>query len=85
MFVSCYDLVRGMFHVKQEIWMATQNVVKVSPAEKQEVCDALEMYAKSLERAERAAKGPAIAAAYRDAAGRVRGMIAKFMSGELEL
>lgn len=65
------------------IKMATQSA-KVSPAERQVVADALDMYVKSLERAEKAAKDAAIAGAYRDAAGKVRALAARVSSGELE-
>lgn len=66
--------------------MATSSTpVKVSSAERQVVIDALDMYSKSVERAEKAAKDAAVAAAYRDAAGKIRALSAKIASGELEL
>lgn len=57
----------------------------VTPAEREVIRDALDLYVKSLERAERAAKDAAIMAAYKDAAGKVRALSAKIMSGELEI
>lgn len=63
--------------------MATKSVM--SPAEREVVRDALDLYVKSLERAERAAKDAAVQAAYRDAAGKVRILSGKIMSGELEI
>lgn len=65
--------------------MADVKPTKVSPAERQVIADALDMYVKSLERAERAAKEPSVSAAYRDAAGKVRGIASRVTSGELEL
>ena len=56
-----------------------------SPAEREVVRDALDLYVKSLERAERAAKDAAVQAAYKDAAAKVRSLSAKVMSGELEI
>lgn len=63
--------------------MATKS--SVTPAERQVIADSLDMYVKSLERAERASKDAAIASAYRDAAGKVRAIQARVMSGELEI
>lgn len=84
---SLYNSVRRDFpmfyHLHGVIRMATKSVV--SPAEKQVIADALDMYVKSLERAEKAAKDAAIAVAYRDAAGKVRSLSARVMSGELEV
>lgn len=57
----------------------------LSSAEKQVVLDALDMYTKSFERAEKAAKDAAVAAAYRDAAAKVRALHAKIVSFELEV
>lgn len=64
--------------------MADTKPVKVSPAERQVIADALDMYVKSLERAEKAAKDATVAAAYKDAAAKVRAISAKVTSGELE-
>lgn len=57
----------------------------LTPAERQVVADSLDMYVKSLERAERAAKDSAIAGAYKDAAGKVRSILNRVASGELDL
>lgn len=86
---SLYNAVRRDFplfyHLHGVVKMATAAAVKVSPAERQVVVDSLDMYCKSLERAEKAAKEPAVASAYRDAAGKVRALSARVSSGELEL
>lgn len=58
---------------------------RFTPAERGIVVDALDMYVKSLERAERAAKDPAISAAYRDAAGKVRSISSRVSSSELDI
>lgn len=57
----------------------------LSSDEKQVVLDALEMQAKSFERGEKASKEPALAAAYRGAAAKVRALHAKIVSFELEI
>lgn len=62
--------------------MATKSVI--TTAERQVIADSLELYVKSLERAERAAKDPVIAAAYKDAAGKVRSISSRVTSGDLE-
>lgn len=58
---------------------------KMTPAERGVIADALDMYVKSLVRAERSAKDANIASAYRDAAGKVRAISARVTSGELEI
>lgn len=63
--------------------MVTKSVL--TSAERQVVADSLDIYVKSLERAERSAKDPVIASAYRDAAGKVRSILARVTSGELEV
>lgn len=65
--------------------MADAKPVKVTPAERQVIADAMEVYLKTFERAEKSAKDAAVQAAYRDAAGKVRALAARIASGELEL
>lgn len=65
--------------------MADTKPVKVTPAERQVIADAMEVYLKTFERAEKSAKDAAVQAAYRDAAGKVRALSARIASGELEL
>lgn len=85
-FESVYDVAQRDF----PLYYGLHGVLKMaksvsSPAERGLIVDALDMYVKSLERAERAAKDAAIASAYRDAAGKVRSLSARVSSGELEL
>lgn len=56
-----------------------------TPAERQVIADALDLYVKSLERAERSAKDAAIEAAYKDAAVKVRSLAARVTSQELDV
>lgn len=58
---------------------------KVTSVERQVIADALDMYVKSLERAQRAAKDPVIADAYKLTAGHVRALAARVSSFELEI
>ena len=83
LFFRVYFACRACSTTSMEFFMATKP--NVTPAEKQVIADSLDLYVKSLERAERAAKDAAIAAAYRDAAGKVRSLSSRIMSGELEL
>lgn len=64
--------------------MADVKSVKCTPAERQVIADSMDMYVKSLERAEKAAKDATVAAAYKDAAAKVRGLASRVVSGELE-
>lgn len=84
--LSVYDVLArdfASFHGLRSIIMAAAK--SFSPAERQVVADAMDMYVKSLERAEKAAKDAAVAAAYRDAAGKVRALASRVVSGELEI
>lgn len=83
-FFVVYTFARGIFHF-MEMFMATSTSRKLTSAERQVVADALDMYVKSIERAERAAKDANVAAAYRDAGGKVRVIQAAVTSGELEI
>jgi len=65
--------------------MATSKPYVLSLAEKTLILDALHVYAKSYERAERAAKDKLVADAYASAAGSVRDLIARVTVGELEV
>lgn len=65
--------------------MATSSPRKLSKAEREILINALDMLAKSQERAARAATGEAVRVAYVDEAAKTNGLRSVLTSGELEL